>query len=145
MRNIRKNKNTAKGRMLTSQRQLLLKLIRQAGSHISAKELYNQAAKKNESISLATVYRNLRLFKRIGLIDERRLGSLHTCYEIKDSHDHQHLICRSCGKVIEFENPIFSRIVDQVREDYGFDITKVDMYMEGYCQECNPYNVNSER
>jgi len=63
MRNIRKNSTDIKGRPVTTQRQLLLDLIKRAGGHITAKELYTRAVGKNRSISLATVYRNLRLFK----------------------------------------------------------------------------------
>jgi len=77
MRNIRKTKKEMKGRSVTAQRQLLLSLIRKAGGHISAKELYRRASRKNESISLATVYRSLRLFKELGLIEERRLGEVY--------------------------------------------------------------------
>jgi len=85
MRNIRKNKKEFSGRPVTSQRQLLLRLIRRAGGHIGAKELYRRASNKSESISLATVYRNLGLFKELGLIEERRLGQLYCSYEIKES------------------------------------------------------------
>jgi len=62
MRNIRNIKNYMEGRLLTPQRQLLLSQIQKSGGHISAKELYRYASRKNNAISLATVYRTLRLF-----------------------------------------------------------------------------------
>ena len=136
MRNNRKIKNQIKGRPLTAQRQLLLGLLKKAGGHISAKELYRRASRKNESISLATVYRTLQLFKELGLVEERRLGQVYCHYEMKNSAEHQHLVCRCCGKVIEFENPLIGKLVEELRHEHGFSLTKIELYMEGYCQEC---------
>jgi Fe2+ or Zn2+ uptake regulation protein len=136
MRNIRKNKIGMKGRLVTSQRTLLLDLIKKAGGHISAKELYRRASMRNESISLATVYRSLQLFKELGLIEERRLGQVCCRYEMKDSAEHQHLVCRSCGKVIEFDSPLIRELVETLKYEHGFHLIKVELYMEGYCREC---------
>jgi Fe2+ or Zn2+ uptake regulation protein len=143
MRNIRKFKKEIKGRTVTAQRELLLSLIRKAGRHISAKELYRRASSKNQSISLATVYRSLQLFKELGLVEERRLGQVHCYYEMKDLADHQHLVCRSCGKVIEFESPLLQELIDTVQRDHTFDLTKIEVYLEGYCQECDEDGANN--
>lgn len=136
MRNIRKKQNEMKGRPLTSQRKLLLNLIKRAGGHISAKELYRRASRRNESISLATVYRTLQLFKEVGLVEERRLGQVYCHYEMKDSAEHQHLVCRSCGKVIEFKSPLIRKLVEVLKQEHGFNLIKVELYMEGYCRKC---------
>ena len=137
MRNIRNITDYMEGRPLTPQRQLLLRLIRRVGGHISAKELFRRASRKNESISLATVYRSLRLFKELGLIEERRLGEVYCYYELKKPTDHQHLVCRGCGKVIEFDSPLIHKLVEKLQHDHGFNLTKIELYMEGYCQQCN--------
>jgi Fur family peroxide stress response transcriptional regulator len=137
MRTIRKIKDEIKGRPVTSQRKLLLDIIKKAGGHISAKELYRRASGKNESISLATVYRTLNLFKELGLIEERRLGQVYCHYEVKGSADHQHLVCRSCGKVTEVDSPLFRKLVKEFKHEHGFSLTKVELYMEGYCPQCN--------
>ena len=124
------------GHPLTAQRRLVLELLRNAGGHIDAKELYRRATDKDESISPATVYRSLNLFKKLGLVDERWLGKVHCFYEMKQSLEHQHLVCQGCGKVIEFESPIVSELVDKVNLEHGFDVTKVELYLEGYCKQC---------
>jgi Fur family ferric uptake transcriptional regulator len=142
MRNIRKTNKEIKGRPVTSQRRLLLSIIKKACGHINAKELYRRASRKNQSISLATVYRTLRLFKELGLIQERKLGQLYCSYEIKESADHQHLVCRSCGKVIEFESPLLGQVVEHLKEEHGFNLIKIELYMEGYCQECTRGSSN---
>ncbi len=136
MRSVRKTSNEMDGRLLTAQRRLLLNLVRDADGHIDARELYRRASNQDERISLATVYRGLRLFKELGLVEERRLGQVRCCYELKRSVEHQHLVCRSCGKVIDFESPLIGELVDKVQREYDFDITRAELCLEGYCQQC---------
>jgi Fur family ferric uptake transcriptional regulator len=131
-----KHDNKIHGYSMTSQRRLLLELLRDAEGHIDAKELYRRASAKDDSIGHATVYRSLNLFKELGLIDEMRLGKIRCYYEIKQSLEHQHLVCRGCGKVIEFQNPHFQKLIEAVRREHGFRVTKAELYLEGYCPEC---------
>ena len=137
MRNIRNNApDEMVGHPVTAQRRLLLDLIREAGGHIDAKEIYRRASSRDESISLATVYRGLHLFKELGLVEERRLAEGRCYYEIKHSVGHQHLVCKCCGKVIEFESPLIDKLVDKVQRTYRFNVAKTELYLEGYCPEC---------
>ena len=133
MRNIR---NLTDYHPLTAQRRLLLNLIRDAGGHIDAKELYRRAISEDESISLATVYRGLHLFKELGLVDERRLGQARCYYEMKPSVEHQHLVCRGCGKVIEFQSSLIRKVVNDMEAEHAFDVTRAELYLEGYCRKC---------
>src|SRR4030042_1559344 len=93
-------------RRVTAQRALLLELLRRSGGHVDADELYLRARKKNPRISLSTVYRNLQLFKKLGLVDERHFDEEHHHYEVKSGEEHQHLLCINCGKVVEFDYPV---------------------------------------
>ena len=136
MRNIRNQRNEIAGYSLTTQRQLLLQLIRNAGGHIDAKELYRRASSTDESISLATVYRSLRLFQELGLVEERRLGQSSHHYEIRHPAEHQHFVCRDCGKIIEFQNPLIDQLVGTVQAEQGFSVTRAEFYLEGYCRQC---------
>ena len=131
-----KDENAIQGHPLTVQRRLLLELLREAGGHIDAKELYRRASARDNSIGPATVYRSLNLFKQLGLVDERRLGKVRCYYEIKQSPEHQHLVCQGCGKVIEFQNPHFQKLIETVQRKHGFNVTKAELYLEGYCPEC---------
>jgi Fur family ferric uptake transcriptional regulator len=124
-------------RPLTTQRKLLLDTIREVGGHLDAKELYRRASEKDESISLATVYRNLRLFKEHGIIEERHLRRGCCCYEMRRSGEHQHLVCRGCGHVTEFESPLIGKLVAEVERKNGFTADKVELCIEGYCRNCS--------
>ena len=136
MRLSRNYDDEMQGHPQTRQRQLLLELIREAGGHIDAKELFRRAANKDASVSHATVYRSLNLFKQLGLIDEKRLGQVQCYYEIKQSPQHQHLVCNGCGKVIDFDCPL-SEIVEKVKREKRFTVTKAEVYLEGYCSDCS--------
>jgi Fur family ferric uptake transcriptional regulator len=131
-----KEHGAIQGHPLTVQRRLLLELLRDTEGHIDAKELYRRASARDDSISLATVYRSLNLFKQLGLVDERRLGKFRCYYEIKQSPEHQHLVCQGCGKVIEFQNPYFQKLIGAVQREHGFNVTRAELYLEGYCPEC---------
>jgi Fur family ferric uptake transcriptional regulator len=134
------NDNPMHGHPLTSQRRLLLELLRDARGHMDAKELYRLASIRDTSISPATVYRSLNLFKELGLIEQRRLGNVCCYYEIKQSPGHQHMICQGCGKVIEFQDPHFQNLIKTVQDEHGFNVTKAELYLEGYCTGCKDKN-----
>ena len=136
MRRNLKDHNPIEGHLSTAQRRLLLELLGEADGHVDAKELYRCASARDDSISLATVYRSLNLFKELGLIEERRLGRVRCYYEIKQSPEHQHLICQGCGKVLEFKTPLVQELVDAIQREHNFKVTKAELYLEGYCPEC---------
>jgi Fe2+ or Zn2+ uptake regulation protein len=103
--------------------------------HVSAKELYRLASAKDNTISPATVYRCLNLFKQQGLIDEKHLGHSVCVYEMKGSLQDQHLVCSHCGKVIDFECPL-SEMVQKIKNEMGFVVTRAEVYFEGCCVDC---------
>ena len=123
-------------RPITAQRQLLLDILHEARGHLGAKELYRRAADRDPRISLATVYRNLRLFKEIGLVDELRLDDTRCSYEMRSPTEHHHLICTACGQVIEFETPLVARLASEIRRTQSFEVTKSVLYLEGRCEQC---------
>jgi Fur family transcriptional regulator, ferric uptake regulator len=135
---IRRNLNNVESsgeHLKTRQRQMILELIQQAGGHIDAGELYRQVVEKGIPVSRATMYRSLNLFNKLGLIDQKRFGKPQCYYELKHSPEHQHLVCSQCGKVIEFTCPL-SEMLEKVKAENGFTVTRAEVYLEGLCSEC---------
>ncbi|MFA4835079.1 MAG: Fur family transcriptional regulator [Dehalococcoidia bacterium] len=128
------------GQRMTSQRRLLFDLLRDADGHLDADELFRRAKEADPRISLSTVYRNLQLFKAQGLVTERHFVEDHHYYEIKDSAEHYHLVCRSCGKVTEVENPLTEEMKRLVEKRIQFQITDIEVNMQGYCPKCQGEN-----
>jgi Fur family ferric uptake transcriptional regulator len=129
---------------VTAQRTLLLELLRRSGGHVDADELYRLAKRKNSRISLSTVYRNLQLFKKLELIEERHFDDEHHHYEVKSGEEHQHLLCISCGRVVEFDYPAGRRFRNDIGRKYNFDITGVEIHLTGLCSACRE-NKNGKK
>ena len=121
---------------VTTQRKLILDILQEAGTHIDAKEVYRRANERDPRISVATVYRSLQLFRETGLVDEKRLGQVRCCYEIKRSGEHHHLVCQSCGRIIDVESPLIQQLVMEVQQKNKFHVTRAELCLEGYCGEC---------
>jgi Fur family ferric uptake transcriptional regulator len=119
--------------------------MQEAEKHLDAKELYRRASDKDASISLATVYRTLHLFKKQGVINERHLGQARCYYEMKRSGEHQHLVCESCGQVIDFKSPLIGKLVAEVQRENDFCATSVELYLLGYCSKCKEGRSEPER
>ncbi len=143
MVNVIKQKGSARqildrsSQRVTAQRTLLLELLRQSGGHVDADELYRRARKKNSRISLSTVYRNLQLFKKLGLVEEHHFDEEHHHYEVKSGTAHQHLLCINCGKVVEFACPVSWKLREDIGKQYDFDITGVEVRVTGLCSSCH--------
>lgn len=136
-----RNRNYQEGAneyVLTPQRQMILASIKQSGQPVNATDLYRSVSKKDRTVSLATVYRSLALFKKLGIIDEHRLGRACWCYELKKSFEYQHVLCKQCGQVIEFESPFISQMIKQLQDELGFNIERVEVCIQGTCRQCQP-------
>lgn len=131
-----KERPSLTGQRVTSQRRLLLSLLREADRHLDADELYRLAREKEPRLSLSTVYRALRLFKELGLVDEVHFDEAHHHYEVKPQVEHHHLVCLGCGKVIEFHCPLTQQMRDDIGREMDFEITGAEVRMEGYCRAC---------
>ena len=127
---------------ITNQRALILEILRNGHGHMDADEVYRLARKKQARISLSTVYRNLQTLKKMGLVDEVHFDEDHHHYEVRApsqqtrSSEHHHLICQSCGKIIEFSFPLAELVAGKVPEAKDFKITGTETRVLGYCAEC---------
>jgi Fe2+ or Zn2+ uptake regulation protein len=124
------------GKRVTSQRALILEIIRQGAGHLDADEIYRQARAIQPRLSLSTVYRTIRALKEPGLIEELHFDDTHHHYEMKSSTKHHHLICVGCGKVIEFQYPLTRYLKRSVPEAKDFEIVDAELRLTGYCSQC---------
>ena len=127
---------SAPGLRMTTQRILIMNIIRHGQGHLDANEVYRQARRKHPRISLSTVYRNLHMLKKIGLIEELHFNEEHHHYEIKQPGEHHHLACINCGTIIEFQYPLARLIERNVPEIENCKIRDIELRMTGYCPEC---------
>jgi Fur family transcriptional regulator, ferric uptake regulator len=124
------------GLKATSQRLLILDVIRHSSAHVDADDVFSVVHKKQPRISLSTVYRTLQKFKESGIIEEYHFGEEHHHYEIKPSTEHYHLVCLQCGAVSEFEFPLINTLKKTVPDIGNFKITGSEVTLTGYCKAC---------
>jgi len=122
-------------RRSTEQRELIRQILQHADEHLDADKIYEQARQRSPSISLSTVYRNLQLFKEMGLVEEHQFGS-RRYYETAPRAKHHHLVCLGCGRVFEFKCPSTERLKSRIGKEEGFRVTEAEVRLAGYCPEC---------
>jgi Fe2+ or Zn2+ uptake regulation protein len=124
------------GKRITSQRALILQIIRQGEGHLDADEIYRQARAIQPRLSLSTVYRTIKALKKPGLVEELHFDDSHHHYEMKSTSKHHHLICLGCGKVVEFQYPLARYVSRDVPEAKDFEIVDAELHLTGYCSQC---------
>lgn len=128
---------TERGLKSTRQRALIIDTFFDSGGHQSVEELWARVRKNDARVSVATVYRTMKLLSESGLAHARNFGDGQTRYEAAiGRHHHDHLICTNCAKIIEFENDRIETLQDAVAKKHGFRVTSHKMELYGLCREC---------
>ncbi|MFT5704284.1 MAG: Fur family ferric uptake transcriptional regulator [Shewanella sp.] len=107
--------------------------------HISAEDLYKRLLDLGEEIGLATVYRVLNQFDDAGMVTRHHFESGKAVFELASQHHHDHLVCLSCGKVIEFSDDLIESRQDEIAMKHNIKLTNHSLYLYGVCinDECN--------
>ncbi|NIA07001.1 MAG: transcriptional repressor [Actinobacteria bacterium] len=120
----------------TPERQAVLQQILASGSHFQADELYLKLARdKTRPVSRATVYRTLSLLTDCGLIRKVAFIDRHSHYE--HVFGHEHLICRKCRRIFEFQDRSLSEALNQVCKGKGFQRLSHKIEVVGLCARCS--------
>lgn len=128
---------TRKGQRFTGQRQLIARIFFKHKGHVSAEELYDLIKKQTPSIGFATVYRTLKLLSEAGLATLGNFRDGYTRFENTASKaHHDHLICMSCGKIVEFANSHIETLQEKVAEEHGFLVREHTLDIYGICAAC---------
>jgi len=121
----------------TRQRSLIIDTFFAVGGHLSVEELWNKVREQDAKVSVATVYRTMKLLSECGLAHARNFGDGQTRYETAAGRDHHdHLVCTRCGTIIEFENERIEALQDAVARRHGFKVTSHKMELHGLCPDC---------
>ena len=151
VRQIRRKRGLAElakqqGLRLTSQRRLIFSILESADTHLNAKQILEQARRVDPGIDQVTIYRNLSLLKRLGVVDELDLlhlrGDEHY-YEAKQTRAHSHVACLDCGKVFEYYTPAMKQIHEGLERELGFTASFSRIEIGGYCSDCRKKRTSS--
>jgi Fur family ferric uptake transcriptional regulator len=110
----------AKGLRMTEQRRVVARVIGEAEDHPDVEELFARAARIDPRISIATVYRTVKLFEEAGILDRLEFGDGRARYEDAERDHHDHLIDVNTGEVIEFVDPDIEALQERIAERLGY-------------------------
>ncbi|MBU5670109.1 transcriptional repressor [Peptoniphilus sp. MSJ-1] len=128
------------GYKYTSQRAKVFEtFVENSDKHLTTEEVYNLVSKKYPELGIATVYRNVSLFTKLGILDQIIFDDNIVRYELRmphEGHRHHHLICMNCGKVEEFDVDNLDEVEKEIEEKKNFKIIDHTLKFMGYCEDC---------
>ncbi len=120
-----------RGMKMTGQRRIIARVLSESDDHPDVEELYRRSMEIDPKISIATVYRTVRLFEEAGLLDRLDFGDGRARYERTSDDHHDHLIDLHTGKVIEFHDLEVEKLQEKIAERYGFKLVGHRMELYG--------------
>lgn len=121
----------AHGLRMTGQRRTIAEVLDAASDHPDVEELYARAAARDPKISLATVYRTVKLFEEAGILEKVDFGDGRARYEDAERDHHDHLIDLDTGKVIEFVDEEIEALQEKIARKLGYRLTGHRMELYG--------------
>ena len=130
MSNVIENKCIERGVRLTDQRRLVAKVMSESADHPDVDELHKRVNKVDSKISIATVYRTVKLFEEAGIVAKHDFKGTKARYEEATQEHHDHLIDVNTGKITEFVNEDIEKLQHKVAEKLGYKL--IDHRLELY-------------
>lgn len=133
----------------TKQKKLIIDCLEKYGCHhMSAEEIYNMIKENDQQISIATVYRNLKLLEEQGVVKKVFVSEeALSFYELAESnvpHSHHHLICQKCGDIIDFEEDLLETVEKEIEQTKGFLIKDHRVVFYGLCSKCSKETASAD-
>jgi len=120
----------AQGLRLTEQRRIIARVLEESDDHPDVEELHARAARVDAGISIATVYRTVKLFEEAGILERHEFRDGRARYETADRDHHDHLIDIASGEVIEFVDPEIEALQERIAERLGYRLVghRLELY-----------------
>jgi len=125
-------KDAAQNFRMTGPRKIIMRVLAASPDHPDVEQLHKRVQKLAPKISLATVYRTVRLLEERNIINRREFGGGRARYEGKGKTHHDHLIDLKSGKIVEFSNPEIERLQEKIAKKLGYRI--LGHRLELYCE-----------
>ncbi len=121
----------------TPQRKVILEVFLNQEGHIHIEDLLHRVKIQDPTVGIATLYRTMKLLVDSSLADMHTFNEKTTYERLFQVRHHDHLICKICGKMVEFEHPLIEKYQLEVCERHGFTLKSHRMELFGICKECN--------
>ena len=123
------------GKRLTPQREMILRAVDALG-HATPDEVLAEVRKQSSAINISTVYRTLEVLEELGLVKHAHLSDRAPTYHSVGGHEHFHLVCRNCHRVISVDPVVLGSVLERLRADHGFTADIGHLTVFGRCDQC---------
>lgn len=123
------------GYRLTPQRQFVLQAVEKLG-HATPDEILAEVQSQSSAVNVSTVYRTLEVLEELGLVRHTHLSDRAPTYHSVGDHEHFHLVCRNCHRVVSVDPDVIAPLAARLREEQAFDIDVGHLAVFGRCVDC---------
>ena len=123
----------------TKQRELIFNVLKNSSEkHLTPEQLFSIVHQDHRQVGIATIYRTLNIFEELGLVNKQEFTDQAYTYEVIDpeSDHHDHIICTSCGKILEDEFLSVEDVKNSLKENFNFDLSYYSLRIYGICSDC---------
>jgi Fur family transcriptional regulator, ferric uptake regulator len=124
-----------RGYRLTPQRELILAAVETLG-HATPDEVLAEVRRQSAAVNASTVYRTLEVLEGLGLVRHAHLSERAPTYHSVSDHEHFHLVCRNCGRIVSVAPDVLESVTDQLRDTRNFNVDVGHLTMFGACVDC---------
>ncbi|MBZ5738483.1 Fur family transcriptional regulator [Nocardioides mangrovi] len=124
------------GYRLTPQRQFVLEAVERLG-HATPDEILAEVQQRSSAVNVSTVYRTLEVLEELGLVRHAHLSDRAPTYHSVTEHEHFHLVCRNCQKVVSVDPEVVAPLADRLRGERGFVLDVGHLAVFGRCVDCD--------
>lgn len=124
-----------RGYRLTPQRELILEAVNKLG-HATPDEVMAEVRTRSDAVNVSTVYRTLEVLEELGLVHHAHLSDRAPTYHAVGDHEHFHLKCRNCGRVVSVGPDVARPLVERLRDEHAFVVDVGHLTVFGDCEEC---------
>ncbi|MDQ6837505.1 MAG: transcriptional repressor [Actinomycetota bacterium] len=123
------------GRATATRRSTIDVLLAAGDEHLNAEEILQRVRRRVPDVAESTVYRTLASLEELGVVTHQHLGHGPSTYH-QTTNAHQHLVCQTCGSIIDVPDTVFEDLATRIDGDYGFVIDPRHFALQGTCREC---------
>ena len=123
------------GYRLTPQRQFVLRAVEKLG-HATPDEILAEVQSQSSAVNVSTVYRTLEVLEELGLVRHTHLSDRAPTYHSVSDHEHFHVVCRNCHKVVSVDPDVVAPLAERLRAEHGFVLDVGHLAVFGNCVEC---------
>jgi Fur family ferric uptake transcriptional regulator len=124
-----------RGYRLTPQRELILAAVNTLG-HATPDEVLAEVRTHSSAVNASTIYRTLEVLEELGLVRHAHLSDRAPTYHSVTGHEHFHLVCRNCQRVVSVEPDVAGALIDRLRDDFAFEADIGHLTIFGRCTNC---------